>query len=134
MSSLSSKVLTLEVISPASHPPSRVGFQQVPAEPWGGDTSSPKAATSKAGEPSTSLPASTLVSLLLLPLTLIQAAILLMAQRAAQQQASEKIQHPLLDTAQGNHPSSLHLASAVHKQTSSFPCIFERGEVIGRSY
>ena len=83
MSLLSSKITPLEVNSRAFHtpppppPPPRAGFTQVPAEPWKGDTSYPEAATSKAGESSTSLPASMLVSLLLLPLTLIQAAILL---------------------------------------------------------
>lgn len=41
-----------------------------------GNTSSPEAATSKAGESWLSFPASILVSFLLLPLTLIQAAIL----------------------------------------------------------
>ncbi|KAK4826091.1 hypothetical protein QYF61_005121 [Mycteria americana] len=48
MSSLSSKITTLEVNSPASHPPPpRAGFTQVPAEPWKGDTSSPETATPK---------------------------------------------------------------------------------------
>lgn len=66
-SSLSSKITALEVNSPASHPPPppppQVGFTQVPAEPWKGNTSSPEAATSKVGEPSTSLPASSYWSL-----------------------------------------------------------------------
>lgn len=80
MSSLSSKITTLEVNSPASHPPPpQAGFTEAPAEPWKGNTSSPEAAMSKVGESSMSLPASILVYFLLLPLTLIHAAILLTA-------------------------------------------------------
>lgn len=107
MSSLSSKITTLKINFPASHPPPpHVGFTQVPAEPYKGDTSSPEAATLKVSESAKSLPASILVSFLQLPLTLIQHGQIPWPK----QQESKKTA-----TAQATHSTPLDLSSAVHK-------------------